>query len=149
MTLADIMGSYFKPLRRKIGVLTLGLACVFAGCWVRSVIVGDLFEFTTKHGGTYHQFASEYGAFQWRCWNIIGYLKPGWSTWWVSDAPLGNGIDRSDPNLFIYFGEPGYLARIRCSYWMFAVPLTLLSTWLLLTRPRPPRPILPATENAQ
>src|ERR1700677_2622214 len=30
------MPTYFKPLRRKIGVVTLALACVFAGAWIRS-----------------------------------------------------------------------------------------------------------------
>lgn len=31
-----MMGTYFKPLRRKFGVVTLGLACVLATCWIIS-----------------------------------------------------------------------------------------------------------------
>ena len=27
--------SYFQPLRRKVGVLTLGLACLLATGWVK------------------------------------------------------------------------------------------------------------------
>lgn len=32
---------YFKPMRPKIGVLTLVMACVFAGGWVRSFTLTD------------------------------------------------------------------------------------------------------------
>ena len=35
------MGDYFRSWRRKIGVVTLGMACVFAGGWVRSFIIAD------------------------------------------------------------------------------------------------------------
>lgn len=31
------MGSYFKPLRRKVGVVALVSACMFMGMWVRSL----------------------------------------------------------------------------------------------------------------
>ena len=41
------MGEYFKPWRRKIGVLTLLLACMFAAGWARSLIVIDLINFPT------------------------------------------------------------------------------------------------------
>ena len=30
------MGDYFKPLRRKLGLVTLVMACVFMAAWVRS-----------------------------------------------------------------------------------------------------------------
>jgi hypothetical protein len=43
------MGDYFKPWRRTIGVLTLLMACVFAGAWVRSLIVCD--EYATHDYG--------------------------------------------------------------------------------------------------
>jgi hypothetical protein len=39
------MPSYFTPWRRKIGVLTLGLACLFAAGWVRSLSVADIIGF--------------------------------------------------------------------------------------------------------
>ena len=35
------MRAFFKPWRRKIGVLTLGLACVFAGLWIRGITIQD------------------------------------------------------------------------------------------------------------
>src|SRR5947208_128170 len=36
-----MLGSYFKPLRKKIGVGTLVMACLFAMGWVRSLTVED------------------------------------------------------------------------------------------------------------
>src|SRR5436190_957332 len=35
------MREFFKPWRRKMGVLTLMLACVFTGLWLRSTVVHD------------------------------------------------------------------------------------------------------------
>jgi hypothetical protein len=37
------MPSYFKPLRRKIGVLTLVRACVLMVGWLRCLYEGDVF----------------------------------------------------------------------------------------------------------
>src|SRR5262245_34240100 len=34
--------SYFKPLRRKIGAMTLAMACVFAAGWVRNIVCFDV-----------------------------------------------------------------------------------------------------------
>ena len=35
------MGEFFKPWRRKLGIVTLVLACVFMGGWVRSYSAHD------------------------------------------------------------------------------------------------------------
>lgn len=35
------MNDYFKPLRRKVGVMTLLLECTFAAGWVRSLKIED------------------------------------------------------------------------------------------------------------
>ena len=40
------MGDYFKPWRRKIGVVTLMLACVFMGGWMRSIFFLDFISVT-------------------------------------------------------------------------------------------------------
>jgi hypothetical protein len=39
------MGNLFHGFRRKLGVVTLLLACVFTVGWVRSLIVEDKFAF--------------------------------------------------------------------------------------------------------
>ena len=47
------MPTYFKPLRRKIGVVTLMVACVFAGEWVRSPWDVDLISYLSD-SRTFH-----------------------------------------------------------------------------------------------
>src|SRR5437764_781766 len=41
------MREFFKPCRRKLGMVTLGLACVFAAGWVRSLSVDDFIQLPT------------------------------------------------------------------------------------------------------
>ena len=36
------MGEFFKPRRRKIGCVTLTVACLLVAAWVRSLIVDDI-----------------------------------------------------------------------------------------------------------
>ena len=43
------MLGYFKPWRRKIGVVTLGLACAFAGGWVRCQTHEDHLSLPVDH----------------------------------------------------------------------------------------------------
>ena len=40
------MGEFFKPWRRKIGVMTLMLACLFAAGWVRCRFIQDTYTFS-------------------------------------------------------------------------------------------------------
>lgn len=136
------MRAYFKPLRRKLGVVTLVAACLMSIGWARSLVVGDAFQFTAGRGGAFHQFASEFGAVQWSCWRINRYLNPEWATWPIAADPFGNAIDRDD-NWSIHYGSPGKLASLTIPYWMIVVPLTLLSAWLLLSKSRrlEPKPI--------
>ena len=73
------MGDFFKPWRRKIGVVTLVFACLVAGGWVRSLTVRE-----------------------------------------VISIPLQDSEE-------IFF-------------WFLVVPLTLLSAYLLLVKPRVAKP---------
>lgn len=52
--------AYFKPLRRKIGVIALVMACVFAMGWVRSISVLDEVGFIGKD--SYQRIALMNGA---------------------------------------------------------------------------------------
>src|SRR4051794_11550216 len=67
------MSTFFKPWRRKVGVVTLAMACLLAAGGVRSYAIADSFEFTTGRGGMIHQFASEHGAMQRRCCLTSGF----------------------------------------------------------------------------
>ena len=43
------MGDFFKPWGRKIGVVTLVMACVFMMGWIRSQTVADSLTYSTGH----------------------------------------------------------------------------------------------------
>ena len=57
------MGAYFKPLRWKIGVVTLVIACVFVVGWVRSVRVKD--EISFEDGAAEDRIILMNGAMAW------------------------------------------------------------------------------------
>ena len=42
------MGEFFKGWRRKVGCVTLVMACVFAAGWVRSLAIFDVVSFNQK-----------------------------------------------------------------------------------------------------
>jgi hypothetical protein len=158
------MGDYFKPRRRKIGVVTLVLACVFAAGWVRSEAtydfvtlnlgdsvykVGSFSGITRLIRETAHGKASEEqprkqptskrrsNTNQLLRWNsglassIIG-PKVGWDTgyevqwnWKCGDFSCGSatrGIGRFEATTV--------------PYWAIIIPLALLATYLLLSKPQ-------------
>lgn len=66
------MLQYFKPLRRKIGMVTQVMACLFAVGWVRSLIVAD--EVDWGRGNLDHQLISHAGSIRWQYkrWQMSG-----------------------------------------------------------------------------
>ena len=44
------MGNFFRGWRRKLGVVTLLLACVAMGGWVRSLVIKDRIDFCNFTG---------------------------------------------------------------------------------------------------
>jgi hypothetical protein len=149
------MVTYFKPWRRKFGVVTLVIACVLAAGWVRSLMVLDSFYSINP------QFRASYqGAF---C--VVFHSHGGWVSGWL----LGGTETRSDftrPNwhripahkaksfentrddlswkalvVGVGFGTPSTGNPLKRSIWYFryssiVIPLTLLSAWLLLSKVR-------------
>lgn len=109
------MGDYFKPLRRKIGVVTLVVACMFAATWVRGFVRCDLFNLP-------NQLAIANDR------KTLSLVKPrrmphGWGiTNFSSQYRVWNGVE-----LVPVFVVP---------YWSIVITLTLLSAWLLLSKPR-------------
>ena len=57
------MSEFFKPWRRKLGVVTLAVACVFAGGWVRSLGVSD--RRSHRIGNTTYFIISSHGFASW------------------------------------------------------------------------------------
>lgn len=136
----------YRCWRRKAGVLTLGLACVFVWGWVRSLSVEDEFHFRTRYLAvstngilyvTYFQDVDSLIQFWWSMDDSSSGLfeailwSVNWNWRWQG---------------FGYFcSEKGYLVSI--PYWSIVLPLTLLSTYLLLSKPRPANPIVRPDPN--
>jgi hypothetical protein len=155
------MNGFFKPLRRKIGVLTLALACVLMAGWFRSRFNGNSIYFgfggakttflvsvdsslllVTCHewpgsepmqpkvprleshdyipsSGFYHLFNINDNDVEWK-WRVIG---------------LGAGEKPVD----IWSHGRRYTFWI-APYWSIVIPVTLLPAWLLLSKPKQPKP---------
>lgn len=120
------MLNFFKGWKRKAGVVTLAIALLFAGGWIRSL-----------------------------CWIDVLTLNCGEHTNIISfDQDLGFGVDcgleqKNEFTAFIdncrnsLFRWSAYREwYVRCKsgvivpYWSLVLPLTLLSAWLLLSKPR-------------
>ena len=97
------MFDYFKPLRRKIGVCTLVIACVFAAGWVRSLYVEDNFTFLGVHC-----YSSRWGL-----------------SLTIENVKSGGFLKEA-------IGLP------TMKYPFVAIPLMLVSLWLLLSKAQVP-----------
>lgn len=146
------MNGYFKPWRRKIGVVTLVLACVFAAGWVRSRAKFDFVNIV--YGSSCCRIAS--------CFGLISIKREtpfdgrsGWTsgdlstvTSWLDQNGKLTTLNSVHVEWRLHLGDIDIGAgtskratqeRITvCTlpYWYFVASLTLLSAYLLLSKPR-------------
>lgn len=113
------MSPYFRPLRRKIGIATLVMACVFAAGLIRSGYYAD-WGFV-QIGDTFYLLQSEHGGFT--------YHK------WPKPPPNGQWFG-SHPHIALLSTGEVRPRRFFISYSIAAMLLTVLSAWLLLSKPR-------------
>jgi hypothetical protein len=130
------MGSYFKPLRRKVGIVALVLACVFTAGWVRSRYYVDW---------RYLQFGDRF------C--LLRSDRGGFSCNWTTKPSPSVALFGTQPlqQMTILATGPAPRDAFFIYYAASAIPLTLLSAWLLLSKPRTPVPRFQeiATANSQ
>ena len=146
--------TYFKPLRRKIGVLTLATACVLMGGWTRSLAYYNSL-IIRGYGVTVFFLDSNSGCLSFtrqREWPLSGMtLRPRLPTWFEHNtgAIEGRGLTFSS-NAVLIFNYLGMRRTckgrslqshwqqeiIAVHYWSIVIPLTLLSAYLLLSKPR-------------
>ena len=154
------MGSFFQGWYRKIGLATLLLALVFVSGWVRSFITGDFVTFPTRKQKTdagvrfiLGGLASLNGIIVWDTmyeestdpddFDIdVGSAYPSWGTYPTNKLNLndpklkwrwrwnGAGVCDFDEER----SEGVWGSTLVVPYWMIAVPLTLISVWLILPR---------------
>ena len=143
------MGEFFIGWRRKVGIVTLLLASVFAGSWVRNRYEYD--EFLIPRGRSAYGVASMGDGL-----NFYRFVsRPGESAW---NFYMFDSIDAWKSNreeipwsgkdeLFwrwdwagFHFGESRVGSRrdLNCMipYWFLVVPSTMLSAYLLVAKPR-------------
>ena len=112
------MLTFFYGWRRKVGCVTLVLATMSIGGWIRSLLVSDVAGIGN---------------------NTFGSVRGG--IWWykTDDLDLWEwGSETIDPNRWIDAGNYWDLTSDHCAipYWSIVIPLTLLSAYLLLSKPR-------------
>ena len=146
------MRDVFKPWYRKIGLVTLLLACAVAVYWVRScqqadfisVPVSELKNVAFFSGG--QSFCFLYGNNWYRKLQrqqrgpVVVYrvqLGPGFSEirsqkvqWW--------SLNCTEASVARSWEFDGPLNRM-IPYWVVVLPLTILSAWLLLSKRREER----------
>lgn len=116
------MGEFFKPWRRKIGCVTLLLACAFTAAWVRCAFAPQMIQFSIKSLDSDFIILSYRGILFGKTRDI----KTGGITTGVSGVRVGE-----------------------ISFWYVIVPLTILSAFLLLRKPRPAKPNGPNADANQ
>ena len=162
------MIEFCKPWRRKIGVCTLIMACVFMGGWVRSQHFSDSLKCRI---GPQHQlfirsnndsFAlsllKEYQPGQFTFVRIfdsspvqvdrsdaeyLGFNFCGFKFGVDDGTATSAGFKISNPPTSYFISNPPTSYFCHAPYWSITIPLTLISCWLLLSKPRPNKPKSP------
>ncbi|MEI8017188.1 MAG: hypothetical protein WCH39_03260 [Schlesneria sp.] len=160
------MREFFQSWRRKIGVVTLLMACVLMGGWMRNYFIRDSVNIPTGSSSSI-EFISRY-----QCLNLVVM----WSS--IPDSEMASfriyhqkeeeeigfpagkflfgGFARDHfpfrPSWFSFSNEVRTTSLMIFSlpYWSITIPLTLLSGWLLLSKPRQPQskaPVEPISET--
>jgi len=156
------MGEFLKGWRRKMGCVTLVMACVFTAAWVRSLTLQDCYSFGSGKGDIMFVVCSREGAFgeiitfyrlpvTWKNGEGMGW-EPGWDVVPQKEFDIAHGkntewrwkwagfdffqVSQMDEDT-IKFTNPIVIRGCLVPYWTIVIPLTLVSTYLLLVKPRP------------
>ena len=131
------MQHFFKPLRRKLGLVTLLFGCLFLMGWMTSA--STIFELTvnSQSCGT-HLLASKSGRIDWFQlekqvpeWKLFGAAW-GANPYLISDQIKLAWFERSQPDLCVATNRFIRCRSIHIWYGYFVVPLAIVSAWLLL-----------------
>lgn len=158
------MWEFFRGWRRKVGMVTLVMACLFMAGWLRSRCVIDRFFFSQRH--SMHAMFSMDGVVSWkRLTPFRDDLSAGWSERpkWISSELTENSLNNykfywDDGDIHWHWQWSGFdfgaasfetLSQVpgnsnwirreeiwQIPYWAITMPLALISLWLLLSKPR-------------
>ena len=162
------MGESFSGWKRKVGLLTLVLACVFLGFWVRSRILIDYIETPIgKHTSvllvTHDQFFALFAEFDPEfdlSSSSAKWLSQSTSKFTAEDfvemnyGSIHSMIKYRNHPAVVPKGpnQPIRVPRLSQGHWLIGlpfmylltIPLTLISLWLLLSKHRKSTPMKPA-----
>lgn len=148
------MGNYFTPWRRKAGVMSLVVACVFMGGWVRSMFRADCigirpYQSVVCSVGSYSGLLSfdisplmedppllTCGSITLSTFRRMKSHQNGSiddDIWFVPAQQRANWIGE----VFFRSKPISNTVRRQIPYWAVVIPLTLLSTYLLASNTRP------------
>ncbi|WP_373653509.1 hypothetical protein [Schlesneria sp. DSM 10557] len=149
------MREFFALRRRKIGLVALAISCALMVGWIRSLVIIDEIGFNREN--SYQRLVLMMGGIVWvrevpgppagihDGW-LCGRLPPrfrsyatvdGWDSSYLLDLPMREMAAGG----FIYGRSQtdDYDLRVWIvPYWSIVFPLTLLSAWLLIGKPRKP-----------
>ena len=144
------MREFFKPWRRKLGLLTLMMACVAMAAWIRSEAIEDnlVLGGSWSHDLSYPHLDSYRGGLNWYL-SSAQLDQEGWHSVPLGPDVSGDPLRRyTNPHeikwRWLWFGfdagkmnfGEAIVSWCRIPYWSIVLPLTALSAFLLLTKPR-------------
>ncbi len=124
------MREFFHGWRRKAGCLALVMALILIGQWIRSRIVSDRMD--VAWGGRQHAIISAGGSVYW--WRDIA--KADWFRVKVGYSPAEDVVMAQADYWRLERRHPER-SVIPIPLLFLAIPLTLLSAYLILWKPRP------------
>jgi len=139
------MTDFFHGWRRKTGVVTLVAAMVFVGGWVRSLTIDEGVSFRTGQftdlylGSCPDGFIGSTGKYS---DSSLPSLNAGWFSKYASDDTDDTDIQEPADSQWHGWGFQfrssgnGNFIYVVIPYWSIVLPLTLLSAYLLLGKPR-------------
>ena len=139
------MREFFKGWRRKAGLVTLAMACVLMLGWMRSRMVYDQCIWAdSNHKNVVYSLNGEFGWLRWST-NRSQQMSFG-------SVPMGSEDEAKWRMLHDMIRVMHEAREWTCPYWCLAIPLTLLSAWLILGKPRKVKPVadlrLPARDES-
>ena len=136
------MDDFFKPWRRTIGAVTLVVASMFMGGWVRSLTAFDLLNWRTNDKSIYFVFSNR-GRLSWEGLQETHPAQITLSSFYLTgDATSHDFLENVQvvkwhwKSCGFEFGETtlritGWRKAFRViPYWSIVLPLTLLSAYL-------------------
>jgi hypothetical protein len=120
-----MLHTFFHGWRRRAGCVALVMACVVASSWVRSNTAQEVVWFRRKDIA--YVMRHEFGVLRWQ-WDFMSESEPtiGFSSYNFTDTFHG-----SDGRKWQFS-----TLAIAAPHWALALPLTFLSIFLLIWKPR-------------